>query len=77
MIKEVIVEVIQYETEDGKKHVHYEDAVQHERMLKGLSKQCPSCEGRGVVPNEDFRGIYACNQCSGKGIVHKKEVWTN
>lgn len=74
-MKEILVQVKKYQTEDGKIFDSAREAEHHERIIGGVRKTCPHCNGTQQVPDEEFRRFYACPTCDGRGWVEKQEVW--
>lgn len=92
MKKEIRQKTVDYEvfvSDDGKEYDNEEDAILHDRLLKGEIKECYNCHGKGRTEEwhewENYhtgapeRSIIhpTCNVCHGKGYLEKKikEVW--
>lgn len=76
-MKIIKVNVEKFQANDGKIFDYEEDCIHHELVLKGFRKSCPLCEGKKKVdPYGDGKSFSYCNNCSGKGWVELKEVWS-
>lgn len=74
-MKVIYVQVEKYQTEDGRIFDSAKQAEHHERIISGVRRICPKCNGTQQVPDEEFRRYYACPDCDGRGYVEKQEVW--
>lgn len=74
-MKVITVQVEKYQTEDGRIFDSAKQAEHHERIISGMRRICPKCNGTQQVPDEEFRRFYACPDCDGRGYVEKQEVW--
>lgn len=76
VLTEVNILVKRYKTSDGELFVDSDDAVYHEKVLKGNIKECPSCNGKGTVDiYGDGRVSSTCSTCNGKGYVERVVKW--
>lgn len=76
LLTEVNVLVKRYKTSDGMIFESSINAIHHEKVLKGNIKECPSCNGKGVVDiYGDGRVSSTCSTCNGKGYVERVVKW--
>lgn len=75
MIKEVIVEVVNYQTSDGKVFPDKQIAQLHEDKLNGDIKYCPECSGAGIIADIGNFRMETCFKCSGSGYLIKMQIW--
>ena len=74
-MKEIMVEVVHYKTQDGKVFKDRQVAQIHEDKLLGKLKTCYECGGVGKISDIGKYQMETCFRCHGKGYLVKKEVW--
>ena len=92
MRKEIRQKMVNYEVficDDGKEFETEEEALLHDKLLRGEIKECPECHGKGRVEEwKEWENYHTgapermlinpiCDRCHGKGYLEKKikEVW--
>lgn len=74
-MKPIQVAVTKYQAEDGKVFDSEEDCIHHEKMLSGIRKTCPSCNGLGNDQGYGTGWVQTCGGCKGRGWVEKVVRW--
>lgn len=75
-MKQVSINVIKWQADDGSIHATKEGAELHEAFCNGTAKECPNCKGAGSTdPYGDGRTLTPCLTCNGKGYLRRVEEW--